>query len=371
MSDVAPTRDRFERVRQALDRAGVTDLYDSLDPWNDFAKTAARLWPLLEPRLHPMLSLLAAGEPITLSAFHGSREREVVDALTAAGVARTTGDLVTLDGLALYRFGGCWLLADRPSGTPTLYFGTDSVGLATRIPSSRGGRALDLCAGPGAQSLVMASHGFVVDAAEINPIACELFALNAELNDLSGMARVRCGDLYAAEDTVGPYDLIVANPPLLPIPAGCAYPFVGDGGPSGLDVALRVIRGAGERLTPDGSALVVCAARVRGFELQDIRMIEAAAEDGDVDVLVTIIQSYGVTPDSAWVHGVAATSLDHRGEAPVDLQSRASDLAALYASDETTGVCSLTLRAWRGQGEVSVQDFSSPDDPGPNPWLIR
>ncbi len=36
------------------------------------------------------------------------------------------------------------------------------------------------------------------------------------------------------------FDLICMNPPLLPIPSGLGYPFIGDGGPDGLAVTRRV-----------------------------------------------------------------------------------------------------------------------------------
>jgi hypothetical protein len=370
MSTTTTTSD-IQVLGTLLDRVGVTDLYDALDPWNDLASSASQVWRVLEARMQPLMALIGLGQPVPVDSLTDPGARTLVDQLVHVGLARHVDERIDLGGLALYRYGGCWLFADRPSATPTLYFGADSVGLASRVSQQQGGRGLDLCAGPGIQSLVMASRGYDVDAVEINPVACELFRLNAQLNGLERQMTVACGNLYDADGIGRDYDLIVTNPPLLPIPAGFPYPFVGDGGPSGLDIARRVLSGSGSRLSRHGTTLVVCAARMRGLALQDLDALRAAAQDAGIDVLVTIIQSYPVVPDSLWVRGVAMSSLEHTGSPEVDLGERAQTLSDLYVADGTTAVCSLTFRAWPGSGDVRVQDFSDPDYPGSNPWLVR
>lgn len=369
MSITTPTDVRA--LPSLFDRVGLTDLYDALDSWNDIATSAKEIWSVLEPRLQPLMALVGLGQGVPVEAFIDPSVRALVDELARAGVAHIAYDQVDLGGLALYRYAGCWLFADRPSSTPTLYFGADSVGLASRIPQRRGGRGLDLCSGPGIQALVMASRGYSVDAVEINPVACELFNLNASINHLNGHVAVSCGNLYCADGVGRDYDLIVTNPPLLPIPSGFPYPFVGDGGPSGLDIALRVLHGAGHHLKDDGSALLVCAARMQDLALQDLDAVRAVVSEAGLDVLVTIIQSYPISPGSLWVRGVAVTSIDHGATPDVSIEQQSQTLSDCYQADGTTAVCSLTFRAWKGTGRVRVQDFSDPDQPRSNPWLIR
>ena len=361
---------RVHTLAALLDRGGVTDFYDSLDPWGEMLGTAPSLWRRLDLRQQQLVSLLALGQSLPAAALADPLTGAVADGLVELGVAHCGDEGIDLNGLALYRYGGCWLFADRPSPSPTLYFGADSVALASRIAPLRGGRGLDLCSGPGIQALVMASRGLDVDAVEINPVACKLFELNAHLNGLDDRARVSCGNLYEAAGVREGYDLIVANPPLLPIPAGLPYPFIGDGGETGLDIALRVLISAASRLSDAGTVQIICAARMRGLDLADLALVRDMASNAGLDVLVTIIQTYAVTPDSLWVHGVAATSIDHVGDPTVTREECAESLSSLYIAGGATGICSLTFRAWLGTGVVRVQDFSDPDDPSPNPWLI-
>ncbi len=44
------------------------------------------------------------------------------------------------------------------------------------------------------------------------------------------------------------FSLVVVNPPLLPIPDEIPYPFVGDGGQSGLDITLHILKGGDTHL---------------------------------------------------------------------------------------------------------------------------
>lgn len=94
-----------------------------------------------------------------------------------------------------------------------------------------------------------------VTAIDINPIASEICQLNALVNGISEDLTVLTGSLYNALNNIESscsYELITVNPPLLPIPEDVPYPFVGDGGPDGLNITSKVIRGAGDKLTDSG-----------------------------------------------------------------------------------------------------------------------
>ena len=52
------------------------------------------------------------------------------------------------------------------------------------------------------------------------------------------------------------FDLVIANPPFLPAPAGVTLPLCGDGGPTGDEVLRRILAGLEEHLTADGRALI-------------------------------------------------------------------------------------------------------------------
>ena len=52
------------------------------------------------------------------------------------------------------------------------------------------------------------------------------------------------------------FDLVIANPPFLPAPAGVMLPLCGNGGPTGDRVLQRILAGVEEHLTADGRALI-------------------------------------------------------------------------------------------------------------------
>ena len=133
-----------------------------------------------------------------------------------------------------------------------MYIGSDSLGLirmaaiaaheaAARPTPENGGperrvRVLDLCTGSGVQGIafarLMALRGAsaAVTCADINPRAARFARFNAALNGLDAETagdcgvEVRLGDLYAAvaspapEDADAPFDVVLANPPFVPVP---------------------------------------------------------------------------------------------------------------------------------------------------------
>lgn len=361
--------DVARRLRRALDGCGATDLLDTL-PAAPAPEHLLRCLPRFDSVARTIVGLLALGRSVSLEQCARPALSGLLDALAEFGLLRMRGQTADLDGLSLYRVHGLWLLADKPRPSPTLYFGEDSLALARRIPAPAQGSALDLCAGPGVQSLVMAARGYPVHAVDINPIATALSVKNAELNGLSDRIDSITGDLYRTVGLRDDYRLIVANPPLLPIPDGMPYPFVGDGGPTGLSIANRVLSGARDRLAEDGQILAVCATRADDHGLMDTESIVEAASDGGVDVIVTAIQAYEVTADSSWVRTVAATSGAAVADGTVDPAASAAELERRYREDGVSGIATVLLRARRGAGRVWVQDLRDPTTDPPQPWVI-
>lgn len=127
-----------------------------------------------------------------------------------------------------------------------------------------GAVVLDLCCGSGAAGTVLAERGDVeVHAADIDPAAVRCARRNLE--PLGG--RTHQGDLYDAlpADLRGRVDVLVVNVPyvptgaiaLMPPEARLHEPAVAlDGGADGLDVARRVLAGAGDWLAPGGRLLL-------------------------------------------------------------------------------------------------------------------
>lgn len=126
---------------------------------------------------------------------------------------------------------------------PVMYVGVDTLGLAGLLPAlaPKDKKVLDLCSGCGVQALLAAKLGAsTCDAVEINPRACKFVRFNALVNSLK--ISVLEGNLYAVVEAHD-YDLILANPPYIPNPAGIPLELFGDGGASGEEVLREIAMG--------------------------------------------------------------------------------------------------------------------------------
>ena len=123
-------------------------------------------------------------------------------------------------------------------------------------------RVLDLCAGSGAVGVSIAAERpkAQVDLVELSPQAAEVARRNAQKH-APGRAVVLQGDLYAPLPPGQRYQVIVANPPYVPLPdAGKLAPDILDhephlalfGGEDGLAVVRAVVAGLRGRLLPGG-----------------------------------------------------------------------------------------------------------------------
>lgn len=321
--------DPLERLGPHLDRVGLADLLCSYTP---AAQTRALTDSVIPPSLRPLAELFCLGhevpeddlDPVTVTALED---------LANAGFAVRSGSRVTwlIRDLVLQRIHGLWLLTGRPSARRILYFGADSLALADRIPLVEGS-ALDLCSGPGFQSLWLASRGMEVTGCEINERAVHLCGMNARLNGLKGRVHPLRSDLYA-ELSKGAFDVVVANPPMVAVPPGIPYPFVGDGGPDGFRVIFRIMEGLPGRLAPRGTAYTLGAAAA-GDELPlAIDALRSESRRLGLMVRITVTSEHEAGSGSTWDKAIAATSLNFT-ESEVtqsSLEQRTSKVAQGYA----------------------------------------
>lgn len=133
-----------------------------------------------------------------------------------------------------------------------------------------GAVVLDLCCGSGAigAAIAAAVPGIDLHAVDVDPAAVRCARRNVD-------GRVHEGDLYAPlpPDLRGRVDVLVANAPYVPTTAIATmppeardheHPVALDGGVDGLDVARRVVAGAGDWLAPGGRLLVETGAHQAG-----------------------------------------------------------------------------------------------------------
>ncbi|MFD4293278.1 methyltransferase [Rhodococcus sp. NPDC058532] len=121
----------------------------------------------------------------------------------------------------------------------------------------RGSRVLDYCTGSGAVAVAAARRGADrVVAVDVSVRAAVSAWTNARLRRLP--IEVRRGGLDVAR-RCGPYDVVLANPPYVPVGAGDSARRSGcwDAGPDGRDVVGPLCREARALLRPGGVLLIV------------------------------------------------------------------------------------------------------------------
>ncbi len=159
------------------------------------------------------------------------------------------------------------------------------------------GAALDLCTGSGCLAILLA-HAFPkarVDATELSPDALEVAKKNVGIYRLEDRVRLVGGDLFAG--LIGPYQLIVSNPPYVNAASMAELPpeyraepkMALAGGQDGLDIVRPILSGARARLDPDGLLVVEIGHNretlERAFPRLPFTWLETSGGDGFVFLL--------------------------------------------------------------------------------------
>jgi len=161
---------------------------------------------------------------------------------------------------------GLYLVVSLPPHFPTatttkqpVYIGLESLWLTRALPPRVTGSVLDICAGSGIQGLLCAQRGADrVVALELDPFAATCARLNAALNGLGERFEVRTSNLFSALTPDERFDLLVSNPPFMPVMEGVDYPICGTGGPDGMTILRQIFASLADRLSPTGRFLMFC-----------------------------------------------------------------------------------------------------------------
>ena len=138
-------------------------------------------------------------------------------------------------------------------------FEDESILLAQRLSAAHRHRVLDLGTGSGILSIAAALHGAQVIGIDVNPKAIQYANLSAQQSEVADRCNFYEGDLYGPVEGEQ-FDLIVVNPPFVPIPFGYRMFLSADGGPDGLDIVRRVLEGIDAHLKPEGRLLMLTMA---------------------------------------------------------------------------------------------------------------
>lgn len=369
---MAADTENYRRVLEELNKAGVTDLFESIPTDGDRSYFVDKVLSMgkVDCRYVNLLKLLFLGESVRADELRPFSC--LMDALKEVKILTEKGEMASLNGLVLNRYRGVWILTDRPLPNPKRYFGPDSLGLARRIVPQPGKRGLDLCAGSGIQSLIMAAGGMHVTSVEIDGDAIKTNLVNKKLNGLDSLIETKQGDLFRSLSEADQFDYIVANPPLVPIPLGLAYPFVGDGGPDGCDVTNRIIEELPDHLGKNGTALMIGMISWDGRSSLESASVVKATKNNRLSGTMTLLGFDEVYPNAPIVEGVAWSAyLSNPGRWP-SIDSAMDDVYKLYCREGTAGVYYYVLRLRKDSGGhdvLQVIDHAS-KIPCTRPWMI-
>jgi len=192
----------------------------------------------------------------------------------------TTSYWVEVDGVTVFMLPGVFC----PAYTNT------SVFLAQHIEPFPGGDVLDVFSGSGFQAIRAAEWAESVMATDVSDVAVNCIAINIELNRLWEKVRVCKGDLFesVAENR---FDVIIANPPLLPaIPENQLEAAILD---PDLGITRRFLGEVAAHLTQDGRVYLLFSDVSEKVGLGGIDFVRRHALAGGLTTSVVAEKSVG------------------------------------------------------------------------------
>lgn len=279
----------MKRVPEILGRTGYLPFYLYFGDGNlrvtDWATAARRL----DDPLQSMVDLFLLQKTVKRRNIEKIFGEEIVSELKETGILRNgAADLVS-NSFRLLSFRGNVYFAQL-NEDPYAYFGEDSIALGmyqTPVPE---GDVLDLCSGPGIQSLIAARNARSVTGVEINPNAWKVARLNQKMNQVGSKVEFVNSSLqdFAAVNKKK-FDRILFNPPLVPVPDDMSYPFVGAGGADGLLVTDEILSLYKKTLKPAGRfEFIGMTVGRKGASLEDDPLMQLARKhrmEGTIHVL--------------------------------------------------------------------------------------
>lgn len=161
----------------------------------------------------------------------------------------------------LYYFSGCFFFTDGSD-----YFGEDrvwylledeSLYFAKKINPYPGDSVLDIGTGSGILSIISKKMGAEkVVAIDINKRALDVARLNAYINDVKDI-EFRQGSCYEPVRDNEKFDLILCDPPFVPVPKDCNYVLSGAGGEDGLFLPGLILNDIDRYLKPKGGIQII------------------------------------------------------------------------------------------------------------------
>jgi hypothetical protein len=373
-------------LRRFLDETSFAYLSHRLIPGHD-----SIIWPDF-PQLHAALkqlngiyrllfTLLRQGHPADEEILHQALPSEVFQALVTTGLLQPNGDGEwQTPGLALVPVEGLLLAVSLPPHYPTasspkqpVYLGMESLWLTRALPGHPAARTvLDICAGSGLQGLLCAARGasrVVLLESQAEAVAAARF--NAAFNGLEPVVEVRASDLGAALADGERFDLVVCNPPFMPVMQTVDYPACGDGGLDGTTVLRRIFRALPAWLAERGEAIFYCNAMGGPTSISLNReVLKPLARQHDLFIRAYVDDKH---PLDDYVAGTLAGNLTHTCP-ELSAETRREKIAAwlreLHRRDIPADfIYSQIIRIWKGRARPGLAVLPAYDPARTDPLI--
>jgi predicted RNA methylase len=274
------------------------------------------------------------------------------DALRSAELCSAAGPVIGRAKWKVSHFRDLFCVADSPAdGASAVYVGDDSFIFADFVGTlPRAERGLDLGSGSGISTAALARNCSHVTGIDIAPECEDAGYLTAALNGCADRASFH----GAALDAYRPqrrFDIVVANPPGVPIPKGLEYGLAGRGGDDGLELVLSFLDAATRFCKPDGLVAMRFQSLALGEEILAHSRIGALTRSRGWDTRLIVDICVPVEVRSALTAQNALPLNPTLGEAEI-LRRLDSHVRRLGATSYTS---TLMLVHLAGRGRTTVQ----------------
>lgn len=290
-------------LREKLTEVGYLDAMQSISSRSYPQPVIERILWTVDEELSSILQLFCLARRVPKISIP-SNWNSILHTLQNCGVIRLADDLYTMAPLCLYVVEGILYFAEHPNPLFSVYFGEDSYALLSRkrlLAPSRG-RVVDVCSGAGIQGLSYGGQASEIHLVELNPIAGKLAEINAAINFPHAQVDVHVTDLleYLETESSG-FDLVVCNPPLIPLPDCYLFNQVSHGGWDGLQFVRPIIAKIDRLLLPGGQFITVgVSACIEGIpEIE--RHLSTRLVGVDVSAQLTYLRRLPISKGEAWL----------------------------------------------------------------------
>ncbi|MFA5351355.1 MAG: class I SAM-dependent methyltransferase [Candidatus Omnitrophota bacterium] len=231
------------------------------------------------------------------------------------------------------------------------YMGEDTDIFARCLPLNlHGKKALDLCTGTGIQAILLDHSADQITAVDISARAANFARFNVALNGLGSKVSILRGDLF------GPvkgkrFDLIVSNPPYIPIPENLNFPLAAKGGEDGLLVLKRIIGGIKSYMAKNGLGLVLGITPGAYRAPFVLSMLTKTAKTSRLDIDLILLQR---KPKQVEVDVRPCFLLGYNRKPFSELKKAMADL---YARTEADFLYTYLIKLRPGKGRVELVDL--------------